>query len=244
MAATNTFSLSIPKPCHEKWSDFIPSDGGGYCTSCSKVVIDFTTMTDEEILNFIKNKPTHACGRFRSRQLGTYQLTTASCVKPGLKLLRAGIVSLLLVLIGKPTSAQVAAISPSQVEMRAHDYVLGKVAYHDSEERTTITGIVRDGDMDMAAPGVNVLVKGSTRGTTTDIDGRFQISVEEGDVLVFSFIGYDTQEYKVPQNFNRMPELVITLTSSITMGELAINGIYTEPESAAKKLWNKVKSLF
>jgi TonB-linked SusC/RagA family outer membrane protein len=43
-------------------------------------------------------------------------------------------------------------------------------------------------------PGVNVIVKGTTQGTTTDSDGKYSILAREKDVLVFSFIGYATQE--------------------------------------------------
>jgi len=47
-------------------------------------------------------------------------------------------------------------------------------------------------------PGVNVLVKGTTNGTTTDADGRYSLDVDgENSVLVFSFIGFVTQEVQV-----------------------------------------------
>ena len=47
-------------------------------------------------------------------------------------------------------------------------------------------------------PGVSVTVKGTNRGTVTDIDGRYSISVpNSGSVLVFSFIGYSTQSITV-----------------------------------------------
>ncbi|MEQ8924344.1 MAG: TonB-dependent receptor [Fulvivirga sp.] len=46
-------------------------------------------------------------------------------------------------------------------------------------------------------PGVNVLVKGSTQGTVTDIDGNYTISVSSDATLVFSFIGYVTEEIQV-----------------------------------------------
>jgi TonB-dependent SusC/RagA subfamily outer membrane receptor len=47
-------------------------------------------------------------------------------------------------------------------------------------------------------PGVNILQKGTTNGTTTDADGKYSIVVPEGDaVLVFSFIGYATQEVTI-----------------------------------------------
>lgn len=47
-------------------------------------------------------------------------------------------------------------------------------------------------------PGVNIIIKGTTLGTTTDVDGAYQLEVDNGDViLVFSFIGYVSQEVNV-----------------------------------------------
>ena len=43
-------------------------------------------------------------------------------------------------------------------------------------------------------PGVNVLIKGTATGTTTDFDGKFSIEAEPGDVLVISYIGFKTQD--------------------------------------------------
>jgi TonB-linked SusC/RagA family outer membrane protein len=60
----------------------------------------------------------------------------------------------------------------------------------------TVTGTVKDAKDGSALPGVNVTVKGVTGvGTVTNIDGKFTIAVpSEGNTLVFSFVGYTTQE--------------------------------------------------
>ncbi|WP_339737870.1 TonB-dependent receptor [uncultured Sunxiuqinia sp.] len=61
-----------------------------------------------------------------------------------------------------------------------------------------ITGTVQDESTSEAIPGVNVFLKGTTQGTITDFDGRYAIEVPSGDAtLVFSFIGYETQEHQV-----------------------------------------------
>jgi TonB-linked SusC/RagA family outer membrane protein len=61
----------------------------------------------------------------------------------------------------------------------------------------SITGTVRSQGGE-PIPGVNILQKGTTNGTTTDADGKYSIVVPEGDaVLVFSFIGYATQEVTI-----------------------------------------------
>src|SRR5690554_1754467 len=60
-----------------------------------------------------------------------------------------------------------------------------------------VTGTVISGEDNLALPGVSVLVKGTTRGGVTDLDGRFSLNVQPGEVLAFSFIGYVTQEVTV-----------------------------------------------
>jgi TonB-dependent starch-binding outer membrane protein SusC len=60
-----------------------------------------------------------------------------------------------------------------------------------------VTGVVRD-DTGAPVPGVNVIEKGTTNGTATDIDGRYSLMINSDDAtLVFSFIGYTTQELAV-----------------------------------------------
>ena len=65
-----------------------------------------------------------------------------------------------------------------------------------AQERT-VTGTVQDG-AGTAMPGVNVIVKGTSVGTTTDVGGKYTITMPDGStVLVFSFIGYASQEVEV-----------------------------------------------
>lgn len=56
-----------------------------------------------------------------------------------------------------------------------------------------ITGTILD-ETDMPLPGVTVLLKGTTSGTTTDLDGKYSITAPETGTLIFSFIGYDPIE--------------------------------------------------
>ena len=63
-------------------------------------------------------------------------------------------------------------------------------------QEKTITGTVTD-DFDMPLPGANVMIKGTTTGAQTDFDGNYSIAANEGDVLVFSYIGQKTEERTV-----------------------------------------------
>ncbi len=71
------------------------------------------------------------------------------------------------------------------------------LSYQSLAQERTITGTVRDQMDEMALTGVTVRVKGTTRGTTTDIDGQYSLRASSEDVLVFSFIGMVTEEIPV-----------------------------------------------
>ncbi|WP_109853078.1 TonB-dependent receptor [Aquimarina sp. AU58] len=49
-------------------------------------------------------------------------------------------------------------------------------------------------------PGVNVIIKGTNKGTLTDFDGNYKLEVNQGDALVFSYVGFETQEIVVTKN--------------------------------------------
>jgi Na+-translocating ferredoxin:NAD+ oxidoreductase RnfG subunit len=64
------FKITIPKPCHENWDAMTPKDNGRFCMSCSKTVVDFTTMLPDEVQHFfIQNQDKRICGRFKNEQL-------------------------------------------------------------------------------------------------------------------------------------------------------------------------------
>ncbi len=63
--------------------------------------------------------------------------------------------------------------------------------------QTTITGTVTSADDGLGLPGAFVVVKSSTNGTVTDIEGKYKITVPQGSTLVFSFVGMQPQEIPV-----------------------------------------------
>jgi iron complex outermembrane receptor protein len=63
-----------------------------------------------------------------------------------------------------------------------------------------VSGVITDAEDGAPLPGASVLVKGTTTGTTTDIDGRFSLNVEPNTVLVISYVSYRSQEITVQPN--------------------------------------------
>ncbi|PCH69859.1 MAG: SusC/RagA family TonB-linked outer membrane protein [Bacteroidales bacterium] len=61
-----------------------------------------------------------------------------------------------------------------------------------------VSGVVTSADDGLSIPGVSVIVKGTTIGTTTDFDGNYSLNVpEDGKILIFSFVGMTTQELEI-----------------------------------------------
>jgi outer membrane cobalamin receptor len=61
-------------------------------------------------------------------------------------------------------------------------------------QRIEVTGTVTDADTGETLPGVNVSIKGTTTGSVTDINGRYQLNAEPGNYIVFSFVGMESKE--------------------------------------------------
>ncbi|GFZ87048.1 SusC/RagA family TonB-linked outer membrane protein [Aquaticitalea lipolytica] len=77
-------------------------------------------------------------------------------------------------------------------------------------------------------PGVNVIIQNSTKGTTTDFDGNYEIEVKKGDVLLFSYIGFATQVVII----NNQKELNISLVEDLNkLDEVVIVGYGTQKKS-------------
>ena len=71
-------------------------------------------------------------------------------------------------------------------------------AFSLNAQQKTVTGTVTAEADGMALPGVNVIVKGTNNGTSTDFDGNYSISLKEGTgTLVFSYLGYTSKEVVV-----------------------------------------------
>ena len=124
--------------------------------------------------------------------------------------------------------------------------------------QSTVNGVVKDSAGEPLI-GVNVIEKGTTNGTVTDVDGKFTLNVAPGKTLLISYIGYKTQEVAAGRNLNiilaednaLLDEVVVVgygsmarkdVTSSITTvkAENLNVGTYTDP---AQLLQGKVPGL-
>lgn len=88
-------------------------------------------------------------------------------------------------------------------------------------QQTVLSGKVTDSSSGEALPGVTIVVKGTTNGTISDLDGNFTLQVNKGDVVQFSFVGYTTQEITAEGQTNLTVKLA---TSTEELGEVVVIG--------------------
>ena len=110
---------------------------------------------------------------------------------------------------------------------------------NNGKAETIVRGIVTAQDSDEGLPGVNVLIKGEDAGTVTDIDGNYAITIADpqNTVLVFSYIGYLTEEIAVNGRTTIDVELVPDILS---LNEVVVVGYGTQEK---RKLTGSISSL-
>ena len=106
-------------------------------------------------------------------------------------------------------------------------------------QQARITGKVTDASTGEGIPGASVLVKGTTRGTVSDLDGNYSIEASSTDVLVFSFIGYTTVEETV----GTRTSISLTLSESIQgLNEVVVVGYGTQEKKEITSAVASIKS--
>jgi len=242
------FTLAIPTPCHENWNQFTPTQKGRFCGSCQKEVIDFTKWNEDQIKEYFVNKPKSTCGRFAPHQLTTYK--TFPHTKPK-QTQWAACIAFILLLISRPTEAQVSRKSSDQEQVdKKGDSTITQI---NSVTRIIIKGVVVGEDND-SIPGVNVVRKGTTQGTVTNGDGQFEMVIHNPksiETLETSFIGFTTVEHEVVAD-SVLKEIKISMKYdslalnevSIVAGGIMLGGAVSYRWYSPRNLWWKMKSLF
>ena len=234
--------LSVNIPCQEKFNRFSPTEKGAFCLSCSTEVIDFTVMTDQEIVDYFNTPKGKVCGRFHESQLKSYAVHQRTKLTNYAAL---GIVGLSLASLLASAPAQAQEKEPSTVEIQQSNL---KKSQKRLNVTTTKSAVVKGTIFDKsgALPGVSIWLKGTTLGTDTDIEGSFTFPkpLKVGDVLVFSYLGYATIE--IPIATHTMVPLQIKMKEDdsmiefVVMGEVQVEELFKSKKSKLKKSKKKI----
>ena len=217
---SSNFNLEIKTPCSEDFNTFSKTKDGGFCNSCTKEVIDFTRMNEEEIITYFKtHSAKNTCGRFNSHQLNTANNTSS---KNKFLNLFSGISLACLSLL---TFSSVKAQNIKKQSIKKDTSNLQSI-----KNSITVKGTVTEDGL--AMPGVNVILEGTAIGVQTNFDGFFEFpkQLKKGDVLVFSFIGMTSKKVTIENNKSASNvQLQVDLKSCdmILMGKVAVKEVYT-----------------
>ncbi len=89
-----------------------------------------------------------------------------------------------------------------------------------------VTGLIKDSNTGEMLPGVNIAVKGTTSGVSTNTDGKFSIKVSDNATLVMSFVGYETQSINIGNRSNlevTLQPVIQTLDEVVVIGYAEVN---------------------
>lgn len=216
----NQISVSISSPCNENFNKFKPTQAGGFCGSCNQEVIDFTKMNSNEIIQYFKSKNSkNTCGRFHASQLRTHTKKS----KGFLNVFSGLAFSILSLFSTDFITAQV--IKKDNLENDP-----SKINDLAQEKEIIVKGTVID-ENGLPLPGVNIIVKGTLIGTQTNFDGEFEFreKLNKGDILSFSFLGYETREVLINSE-NSLSKIQMEVNMDaldfVVMGKVATKGVY------------------
>jgi hypothetical protein len=106
-------------------------------------------------------------------------------------------------------------------------------------QQKTVSGTVSD-ENNMPLPGATVLIAGTSSGTTTDFDGKFQLNVNTGDVLEISYVGYAIQSltFGIANSYN------VTLETDNSLDEVVVTAlVISKSEKAIGCTWYSINNL-
>src|SRR5258706_1124711 len=169
--------LHIPEPCHAHWNEMAKTDKGRFCLSCQKQVVDFSIMSDQEILTYISKSKGNLCGHFYPDQLNR-NISVKQAGKLGWFRYFIHVMIPAMIITNRAAAQEtirgeaVVCVSPSSNKS------VGKLVVNDEiKKQYLLKGKVID-DLGQPVLYATVMIKGTRHGTATDTSGNFQIMVD------------------------------------------------------------------
>ncbi len=225
-----SYILKIDKPCEQEWTSMTKTGIGKFCSHCSKTVIDFTQLTDNETLQIIEQNSGKLCGRLTQEQLNRaiqlYQPTNNSRIYKILAgLLLVGASENLLATDNQKFQQEIVSIIDNNKNIQPTET---KSEPTTDSLKNVVQGLVIDAKTKEPLPFASVLIKDTKTGTTTDLDGRFKLVISDNLVthkiyLVITYVGYEQTEIVINKNDLPMTkDHVIVPAEQAFLGEVII----------------------
>ena len=224
-------NISIPQPCHENWEGMTTIDKGKFCASCQKKVFDFTRASDREIITAYEQNQ-NLCGRFLNTQL---HRDLAKQKEKSSVWIAAATAFISFISIGSHDAiAQEQPVKTEQTDQR----MLGKFLVTKPAE-IEVSGTVSDKTGPL--PGASIYIKGTEVNVSSDFDGNFTIKAKKNDILVVTFMGYDSKEIEIINE----RKINVSLEENVLLGEVVtVGGIYGKKRTFFGRIFHAIGNWF
>lgn len=249
-------NLHIADPCHENWQNMTSTEQGKFCQSCRKEVIDFSLLSDKQILDYFSKHKGNTCGRFREDQLNRPLNNQQAKAKVSLWkwFMSVGLgVWFSNKAVAQTGKVQTKCESKTQpADAQQEMIVVGgafavEEIYQPTHRNLRIKGTVVNNENEPLA-GASISVNGKAYKVSAN-DGTFSIHAKvpiskDSVELSFSSIGYETKNLKVLSanktdvlvemipKANELKEVVVTSYGAMK-GKVCVTGDVTRVSSTS-----------
>ncbi len=218
--------LSIPEPCHQNWNDMTPTQQGRFCNACAKEVIDFSEMSDSEVLNYfiaVKKNDT-VCGRVFPDQLD--RSINAAPKKKVWWYWNYAVAFLLLFFKPNYSKAQslpqLGAMVSFSPALPTDIVTNSRIDKNEKIKKCIINGQIMN-EAGEPVQFASVKLISAATGTSADVDGRFTLDVHRLNTMIeVSAIGYEPQQLTITNLADKQIQLK---KSSELMTDITINTV-------------------
>ncbi|RNI30303.1 hypothetical protein EFA69_12520 [Rufibacter immobilis] len=241
----NTLTVTIPQPCREDWNTMTPQHQGRFCQSCQKTVVDFTAMSDAEVVEWLTKQLENGCGKFREDQLNrAFKPETGSKKRWTLSALALGLVTWLT---ERPAVAQQIQQRSTEIELLSAPTIpLSPIV--PVQDSTSISGNVLAGKSAIVTIRLDDTVE-----TKADALGNFRLAFSkttplEQQWLVISAIGFQTQRIRLSDLGNLQAIRVALLPDQAphasfqgVLGGISVSGLPVRDTSFPKNVFYRIE---
>lgn len=264
--AKTTLQVSIPEPCHEDWAKMTPTQCGAYCQACQKEVVDFSRMSEAEIVARLSKASGKVCGRIPAtmlnRELVKHEPDLAWyswkkwAVAAGV-LLGAGNVKAnnklytdTAAIRNVDTTLALPNVNIVGSKRPAQDFVtVGQTVLYNqliSDTSITLSGKVTD---EINEPVILALVtvgKDSSINVRTDFDGNYSILIpkeyyNKAIIVQVSYVGYNNEQFTFIANKSTSVNIQLKALEYSGM----VGGLFIDtPRSKIRRFFHRIGNAF
>jgi hypothetical protein len=231
-----SIKIQIPEPCHENWDKMTASAQSRFCNACSRVVVDFSVMSDKEVFNYISNTSSKICGRVSDDQLNRPIQMPFERKRISLKYLWSLLISSFLVTYKTHAQGRLKVDSiratMSAPLIRAIEDVqiitVGMIHNTESKRPKHLTQIIRGKvttENGEAVPCATVSIPGSKQSTITDTCGEFKLTIRSSfrhSLLSVTSVGYEAVSVDFKKEDTDNVAVVLATSKAVLLDEVKV----------------------